>query len=148
MNLQVNSRSKERTVLIEKTITFYAKYLGINKADVNLFVFPRKSMRTKEKRLGCINNSPWGLILSIDNKLHVHRLISVLAHEMIHAKQIIRGEIKFDKYRNGRLKHIWKGEVVRLPYHKQPWEIEAYTKEDILVDALIKEVNKNKAKKK
>ena len=89
MNLQVNSRSKERTVLIEKTITFYAKYLGINKADVNLFVFPCKSMRTKEKRLGCINNSPWGLILSIDNKLHVHRLISVLAHEMIHIYQYI-----------------------------------------------------------
>jgi hypothetical protein len=149
MKIQVFSRSEVRAALIERAIGFYSKYLGINNTDCTIFVAPRKSMRTKEKRIGCINRFIGkDYLIRIDNQLSLHRLLTVLAHEMVHAKQMIRGEIKQEKYRNGRAKFIWHGEEVRLPYHKQPWELEAYTMEIEMVTALMKHVHKNRRKAK
>lgn len=152
MEIEVFSQSKTRATLIEKAVRFYSKHLGINKAQCVVYVAPRKSMRTKENRIGCVfrsfNFGQDHFIMKIDNQLSLHRLLAVLAHEMVHVKQMIRGEISFSKYRNGRIKHIWHGKEVRLPYHKQPWELEAYNMEVGMVNALMKEVYKNARKAK
>jgi hypothetical protein len=149
MKIEVFSQSETRATLIEKAVRFYSKYLGINRTNSTIFVVSRKSMRTKEKRIGCINKFlEKDYLIRIDNKLPLHRLLSTLAHEMVHAKQMIRGEIKMLKYRNGRPKHIWHGEEVRLPYNKQPWELEAYSMEVPMVNALMAEVHKNARKSK
>lgn len=152
MEIEVFSQSESRATLIEKAVRFYSKHLGINKANCIIYVAPRKSMRTKEKRIGCVfrsfNFGQDHFIMRIDNQLSLHRLLAVLAHEMVHVKQMIRGEINFSKYRNGRIKHIWHGKEVRLPYHKRPWELEAYSKEFSMVDALMKTVYKRARKTK
>jgi hypothetical protein len=149
MQIEVFSQSDTRATLIEKAVRFYSKYLKISRTNCKVFVVPRRSMRTKENRIGCANKFFGNdYLIRIDNKLSVHKLLSVLAHEMVHVKQMIRGEIQMLKYRNGRVKYMWHGAEVRLPYHKQPWEIEAYTMELTMVNALMNEVHKNMVKKK
>jgi len=55
-------------------------------------------------------------------------LASNLAHELVHARQFIRGEINSDNY-------YYKGnDYEAVEYAETPWEIEAYALEDVLVD--------------
>jgi hypothetical protein len=53
-------------------------------------------------------------------------MMQTLAHEMVHAKQYLRGEL--DGYSGS-----WKGRKPRnYQYHNQPWEKEAYAREEYL----------------
>ena len=55
-------------------------------------------------------------------------IASNLAHELVHARQFINGEINSDDY-------VWKGvDYQAIEYAKTPWEIEAYQMEQVLVD--------------
>jgi hypothetical protein len=55
-------------------------------------------------------------------------LASNLAHELIHSRQFIRGEINADDY-------YYKGkDYESVEYAETPWEIEAYMLEQVLVD--------------
>jgi|TARA_Y100001938_G_scaffold151180_1_gene246961 hypothetical protein len=59
-------------------------------------------------------------------------MVHTLAHELVHAKQFIRGEItsRLDKWRS-------KGytfNCARTGYHNLPWEVEAYKTEDLLLE--------------
>ena len=55
-------------------------------------------------------------------------LASNLAHELVHARQFIRGEINEDDY-------VWKGvDYEYEDYAETPWEVEAYSLEQPLVD--------------
>jgi len=53
---------------------------------------------------------------------------SILAHELVHSRQFIRGEINSDDY-------YYKGkDYESFEYAETPWEIEAYQLEQVLVD--------------
>lgn len=55
-------------------------------------------------------------------------LASNLAHELIHSRQFIRGEINSEDY-------YYKGKNYEsFEYAETPWEIEAYQLEQVLVD--------------
>lgn len=58
--------------------------------------------------------------------LSTAEMMKTLAHEMVHAKQYLRGEL--DGYSGS-----WKGRKPRnYKYRNQPWEIEAYGREEYL----------------
>jgi len=74
-----------------------------------------------------------------DYEIPYERLMINLAHEMVHAKQLISGEL-CDKGVVGvtntpekielSMKQVWKGEeYIDCPYWDQPWEKEAYSME-------------------
>jgi hypothetical protein len=74
-----------------------------------------------------------------DYQIPFDRLMINLAHEMVHAKQLIKREL-CDKGVVGvtntpekiglSMKQIWKGEAfIDCPYWQQPWEKEAYSME-------------------
>lgn len=75
-------------------------------------------------------------------KIH---MFSVLAHEMVHLKQIAYGEMK-DKYVKHRYVTVWQGERYEddVSYWDQPWEIEAYGLENSLVAKFLMEHNQFK----
>ena len=55
-------------------------------------------------------------------------LASNLAHELVHSRQFIRGEINSENY-------YYKGkDYESFEYAETPWEIEAYQLEQVLVD--------------
>ena len=49
-----------------------------------------------------------------------------LAHELVHAKQFIKGELHPTLYKWKK----FKKDYAKTPYFKQPWEKEAYLMED------------------
>ena len=58
-----------------------------------------------------------------------HKALKVLAHEMVHVKQYVRGELS-----NGSSTAKWQGKTYRLTnsleaYLNWPWEIEAFGRE-------------------
>ena len=67
----------------------------------------------------------------VDPDSSIKSMIKSLAHEMIHAWQVDRGDLQ------GR---FWKGEdMAHLPYQFQPWEIEAYGQQDKVEDYFYKD---------
>lgn len=66
-------------------------------------------------------------------KTKIHMFV-VLAHEMVHLKQMAKGEMK-DRYKKTKYVTVYRGEVYEndISYWDQPWEIEAYGLEQSLV---------------
>jgi hypothetical protein len=77
-------------------------------------------------------------------KKKIH-MFSVLAHEMVHLKQMAKGEMK-DKYVKSRYVTVWRGDWYEddVNYWDQPWELEAYGLENSLVAKFLIEHNQFK----
>ena len=72
------------------------------------------------------------IVVFIDSSLKFDSLIQVLAHEMIHVKQMVKGHYWFfvDEYDTDT--HFWRGEQIKTDYWDRPWEKEAWRKEKLL----------------
>jgi hypothetical protein len=61
-------------------------------------------------------------------------MLITICHEMIHVRQMARGELKEVGITRGGKHHyqVWKGKKIskRLAYAKHPWETEAYKLQD------------------
>jgi len=66
-------------------------------------------------------------IKRIKTKIH---MFLILAHEMVHLKQMAKGEMK-DRYKKSKYVTVYRGETYGddISYWDQPWEIEAYGRE-------------------
>jgi len=75
-------------------------------------------------------------------KIH---MITALAHEMVHVKQLAKGEMK-DKQVKSKYYTSWRGETFSndILYWDQPWEIEAYGLQESLVAKFLIEHNQFK----
>lgn len=63
----------------------------------------------------------------------VDLLSTTVLHEMVHVKQLLRGEYRDRFDRDGTHRVFWKGKEVfpdRMVYEEMPWEVEAVTFED------------------
>lgn len=60
-------------------------------------------------------------------------IFKTLAHEMVHVKQMLKGESK--ELFKPAYRKLWKGEDhTNTIYEEQPWEKEAYALQDVLYD--------------
>jgi hypothetical protein len=70
-------------------------------------------------------------------------LILTVCHEMIHVRQMARGELKEVGIARGGKHHyqVWKGKKVRknLAYAKHPWETESYKRQEPLAKQFVQE---------
>ena len=64
-------------------------------------------------------------------------IASTIAHELVHIKQYIRGELNatMTKWLKQEVPHGPRGGI-KIAYRKQPWEIEAFERETELVEFL------------
>jgi hypothetical protein len=66
-------------------------------------------------------------LIEIDADLSESDRFLTLAHEIVHVKQYITGELSVDH-------RYWRGKRVReLDYYSQPWEMEAHTLEQAVL---------------
>lgn len=122
--------SKKRKHMID-ACGFYAKKLGIHKMDATILIaFKFDYCKTFGALATCEYLETGKVCIEIDANLHNHIYLEILAHEMVHAKQYLKGELS--ETRKGL--QLWKGEKVaaNLPYVKQPWELEAMRKQAVL----------------
>ena len=71
------------------------------------------------------------------NKVKLIDMATTLAHEMVHVRQLAKGMMKFLP-NNARM---WMGKRYnkRVTYLNQPWELDAFSKQEILVRRAIEE---------
>lgn len=106
----------------------------VDKLDITVRL--RKNMLEKEGHLGtCIwddedyNGRAREFAIEVDSGLKLRTLLMTVAHEMVHAKQMARGEMRY-MMRENNIK--WMGKTVNTAsasYWDYPWEIEAHGRE-------------------
>jgi len=98
------------------------------------------------------NVRPRWFTIQIDRNKSRRKILTLLAHEMVHVKQHATDESRND-LANSNL-HIWQGKVVdedKFDYYDLPWEIEAFGREQGLYTRFMIEqraIHRAKAAKK
>lgn len=137
----------EKVLLLYKTAKFYAKYLNLNRANYQLYVCSAPNLRKHDGNNGIASKTgAKEITIVVDSQLKLPQMLLTLAHEMVHAKQYIRGHYKATVSRNGKLKKLWLGKQYSVVYHKRPWEREAFRREGELVNALLESVAQKMSK--
>lgn len=108
---------------------FVSKYLPRHKLDITIL---HRSLK-RDGAYGYCDvierpHNPREFIIELDTHLDKETYITVLLHELYHALQFCKGELKIKSS-----KRYYKGECVEdLEYYEQPHEIEAIEQEKIL----------------
>lgn len=131
----------EKVLTLYKMAKFYAKYLNINKFDYTVYICSAPNLRKSQGNNGvCSRTDAREITVAVDSTLEFAQLCLTLAHEMVHVKQLVRGQYKSEVARNGKMKRIWLGKQYSVAYLKRPWEREAFRREGELFDSLIKHI--------
>jgi hypothetical protein len=128
MEYQIQSRSKVLKNYVEQLMPGLIKELKLERS--RKFVLIEIARNITPGAYGSTTNLP-GLdsyVIALKPQKW-QDLGSTLAHEMVHVKQFAKGHFQIV---NG--KHYWKGKLVtkRTKYLDQPWEREAFAKQEIL----------------
>ena len=137
MEITVKCRCEVKRDFILSIASFYAKTLKIENSRHNLLIKTVHNLKKTDGMrgaIGVINDNEIGMML--DSRLNTETLISVIAHEMIHVKQRVRGQLKHYFKRNGDVEFIWCGKKYNVDYYDSPWEIEAFSRERILANKI------------
>lgn len=149
MEIEILTYGKARKDLMLKLAKFYAKQLNIHKSKYKVFIVTDPHLREQGSLGVCSRTGIKEITIAIYSRLSFARLLYTLAHEMVHVKQMIRGHYRQEPMKYGKgVYHYWLGKRVNTEYLKRPWEIEAMTRECVLVEALgtyIQKMGKKKA---
>lgn len=140
MKIVVANRNAVRRNYLQSIAAFYAQELNISNSKFELEIHTVRNLATKDGFKGIASIvEPKKIKIMLDSGLKLDALFNTLAHEMVHVKQMCRGQIKFYKKRNGSTQAMWLGKKYeKHHYYDRPWEIEAYSRELILANKLQK----------
>lgn len=131
MQVILDMRKSDRKDMIEGCITLFIRELKLEKSKSTLFVFSKNNFENETGAAGMVYPYAKGLItMDLDSRLNTNKLIQTIAHEMVHVKQIAKGQLSYD----GK-KVFWKGKRYypkRMSYYDHPWEIDAWRNEKVL----------------
>ena len=133
------SHNKELYHAVSNAALYYgALLLGTRMAkNITLDIKLTKDLKKKEKAYGYCHiiddnlNKPREFMIEVDASMKhpFDQILIWIAHEMVHLKQFVRGELC--DYETGRVQ--WKKRMYgRVHYEDQPWEREAYRLEEKL----------------
>ena len=133
------SHNKELYQAVSNAALYYGALLLGTRMVKNIYLDIKltKSLKKKEQAYGYCHiiddnlNKPREFMIELDTSMKhsFDQILIWLAHEMVHLKQFVRGEL-FD-YATGRVQ--WKRRMYgNVHYEDQPWEKEAYRLEEKL----------------
>lgn len=103
---------------------------------LEIIVKIRKNMLQREGHLGtCIweddvyKGNARVFVIEVDSGLKLRTMLMTIAHEMVHVKQMARGEMRY-MLRDMSIK--WMGKTIKTnstSYWDYPWEVEAHGRE-------------------
>lgn len=129
MEIEIVTRSVKRKLMLELATKFLRKELKLEKSKYALTVYNAPGLRKREGFNGiCSKMGEREITIIVDGGLGESDLIQCIAHEMVHAKQIAKGQLQLDK----KNRQLWLGQRVSKAYHERPWEQEAFARERIL----------------
>ena len=135
------SNNQELKDLVKQGAEFYGEVLLGKRMAKNIYLDIKltKGLKQKEKAYGYCHiiddnlNRPREFMIELDTsmKYSFDQILTWLAHEFVHLKQFVRGELC--DYETGRVQ--WKTRSFgRVHYDDQPWEKEAYRLETKLFE--------------
>lgn len=137
MEISVVARSKVTRGLIEHSANFYAKQLGLANSRYKLTIYAVPDIRKKHNANGMVNQiDDRELILGVYSRLDMYALFQTLAHEMVHVKQLAKGQLKYHTQRNGKVVFKWLGKTYKKDYYDSPWELEAFGRQHLLANKI------------
>ena len=90
------------------------------------YTFVYKNFKTDQTLGNCDQEYDDDILIELNAK-NTTSLSRTIAHELVHARQFISGQLKY----NVRIKYLtYEDDKHRYIYRKQPWEIEAYALQD------------------
>lgn len=131
----VNCPDRNFKPYVEEAGEFFATQLIENKRiRNNCFTTIRFTAKIDEYGFASVEdvntqNKPREFLIEIHPGIGVKNILSTLAHEMVHVKQYINGELNEEM-------STWKGRKVnsdKIDYWVQPWEVEAHGLEQGLI---------------
>lgn len=129
------THSKAKMTLKRRNAVFAAQFhackLGLAEMSETIHIVFDKGFKKRTQTYADCGPENGKIVLTIDADLDYQIMQSTIAHEMVHAKQWLTGELSVTK--SGLLK--WKGKKVssKLAYHRTPWELEAMSNEVIML---------------
>lgn len=117
--------------LMDRAILFASEFLDIDEAIEIDF-----EDEIKDGRCGHCDYDENGLTIFIRPTMKKKDIIVTLFHEMVHARQIILGQLIPGE---GNEHPKWMGETCDLPYLETPWERDAYELELVMWDIFSKQ---------
>ena len=135
MEIEILTYSKNLPVVLSEMANFYAKALNIHKSNYKVVICTDPTLKQDGNNGLCAKTGKREITIALYSRLSFVKLMYTLAHEMVHVKQMVRGHYKSVPMKYGKGTHqYWLGKRVRTEYIKRPWEIEAFTKESLLVE--------------
>lgn len=136
-------RNDYKPEVVQQQARFYADLFGFDESVHIIIIF---SLDVPDDYHGYTRyrdvrhlNGGHQLLIRINRKSNRSQQLITLAHEMIHARQFVEGQLQ----QCGPLHYSWKDEKIcrsanEIPYRERPWEQEAY-KEALPLYRLYKE---------
>lgn len=122
-----------------KAVAFYAKKLRLMSYDAEIHIAFKHGFSDLFGILASCDYPETGkVVIDIDAKTHDFMVLGVLAHEMVHAKQFIKGELSQTK----KGLRLWKNKKIpaSISYVNEPWEREAMRKEVIMSHQFLESI--------
>ena len=134
------------SLAIRKKLDWYLDYFDIRENVLISITFTNRMPDKIEGITYCINPenpNPYLIIkVRIDNKRSQKQQRIVLAHEMIHVKQYLKGELELI----GSKKVMWKGLIFNYSdtnHQFSPWEKEAYRTDNLIAKVCEEQYNQS-----
>ena len=138
MNLQIKATTPRLYQIVDIAVPFFAEELNLLNNRFDLTVYTVKGLIKEHDCRGLCQteeitkNKRKSISVMIDSRLRFDQIVSVLAHEMIHVKQIVKGQYWYFTDDYDDCTHFWLGKSVEAEYYERPWEKEAWSKEKLL----------------
>jgi hypothetical protein len=134
MEIKIVSRSKVRKITIDLATRFLRKELKLEKSTYVLQIYTMSGLRKREGYNGVVaQTGEREITMMVDSRLGEGDLIQCISHEMVHVKQIAKGQLTLDKFS----RQLWLGQRVNKVYHERPWEQEAFARERLLASRAL-----------
>lgn len=131
------------TLAVRSRVIHYLDYLDVRENIIILIFFSSNMLDNLKGVTYCLNSSgPSGyqvIRVIVDARLSKRQQELVLAHEMIHVRQLAKGELII----TGKQQLIWKGRKYHFKYdglQPMPWENEAYKADKVLTKLYKKQL--------
>ena len=123
--------SRRNKKFIESMLPSMIKQLGLEKSNKAVLIRVADECQGNNQGLTIDLSAQTGAYLVvIKPKRSLVELGLTLAHEMVHVRQLAKGMLK--QKRSG---HTWLGKMYgkKTPYLDMPWEIEAFSKQELIL---------------
>ncbi len=123
MKLDVAIRKSKKKDVVTKLVNHFAELLCVQKSRVIVTVISAVGYAAEHGAYGGVNVDGKHVTIALDSRLSRFQTILVLAHEMVHVKQVARGQLSYI----GQQPHWLGRNLQHLPYEQRPWEVQAHS---------------------